>query len=260
MAKVEPLELLLPDGTTQEINWVTSPSARNLRLSMTRGGLRLSTPKYVRRGVIESFLRQQAPWIQSQLQKHGSLPTNTMLYLGKAHSIQLVDTREMAQERVAVENGILRVFPVSHSAESAIQQIERWLKTKASEHTTPLLLEFAKRMEVQVPALRFKDTASRWGSCTSHGAITLNWRLAHAPLPVMRYVVIHELAHRVHLNHSSSFWELVNRHDPDHLVHRGWLKRHGHLCRTPQVLIGKTDFHFSPSGSIPGSTLQTKEK
>lgn len=239
MAKTEAFELLLPGGGTQKIDWVVSPLARNIRLSLTRDGLRLTTPRYVRRSVVESFLRQQAPWIQAQMARHGDLPANTMLYLGEKHQLEFSDQPSAGGERVipTAERKIL-VRPVVFSPESAHQQIERWLKTKASEHTTPLLIEYANKMEVEVPLLRFRDTTSRWGSCTHQGAITLNWRLVHTPLPVMRYVVIHELAHRVHLNHSAAFWELVNRFDSEHLVHRGWLKRHGHLCRTPVISLG----------------------
>ncbi len=206
MAKTEPMQLKLPDGTSREIEWVVSPIARNIRLSLTRNGLRLTTPRYVRRSVIESFLRQQAPWIQAQLGRHGDLPPNTMLYLGEKHQLELRDSIEMTTNRVVpTEDRRILIHPVSFTADSAFQQLERWLKSQASEFTTPLLIEYADKMGVEVPALRFRDTTSRWGSCTHHGAITLNWRLVHTPLPVMRYVVIHELAHRVHLNHSVVF-------------------------------------------------------
>jgi hypothetical protein len=238
MAKTEPMQLQLPDGTSRQIEWVVSPIARNIRLSLTRHGLRLTTPRYVRRSVVESFLRQQAPWIQAQLGRHDDLPPNTMLYLGEKHRLEISDSHQLSADRVApTADGRIVIQPVSYTVDSAFSQLERWLKSQASVFTTPLLIEYAQKMDVAVPALRFRDTTSRWGSCTHHGAITLNWRLVHTPLPVMRYVVIHELAHRVHLNHSSSFWELVNRFDGEHLVHRGWLKRHGHLCRTPEIVL-----------------------
>ncbi len=236
MTKSQIITFTLPNGQDCELNWVTSPIARNIRLSLTKKGLRLATPRYVRRGVIESFLQQQAAWIQSQLERHGSLPPNSMFYLGKLHRLQLYNTPAAPSDRVFADTAsILHIYPVTFTVESATQQLERWLKTKASEHATPLLIEYAQKMVVAVPTLRFRDTASRWGSCTNHGAITLNWRLAHVPLLVMRYVVIHELAHRTHLNHSANFWQLVEQHDPDFRVRRGWLKRHGHLCRTPVI-------------------------
>jgi predicted metal-dependent hydrolase len=65
---------------------------------------------------------------------------------------------------------------------------------------------------------------TRWGSCTSEGSISLNWKLLAAPLPVLDYVVIHELAHLKHPNHSKDFWALVKNYDPNYKYHRKWLK------------------------------------
>lgn len=65
---------------------------------------------------------------------------------------------------------------------------------------------------------------SRWGSCDSQGQVAFNWHIIKAPHPVVDYVVIHELAHLVHPNHSKAFWRLVECHCPAFALHRTWLK------------------------------------
>lgn len=69
----------------------------------------------------------------------------------------------------------------------------------------------------------------RWGSCNSRGELRLNWKLIMAPLPVLDYVVVHELCHLLHMDHSALFWADVGRVFPDYKTCRQWLKTYGHL-------------------------------
>lgn len=237
MSDASQIEIQLNDSQSEQVQWVRSPRSRNLRLSLTAKGFRLSTPPRVGLATAKRFLEQQKTWILAHLKLRPRLETNTVLYFGRPYKLEI--RNEMGEEsgRVRSENEKLLLFPVSYSKESAQLLLERWLRTEASEFCTPMLRELSRNMGVDVPQLRFKETHTRWGSCSHAGAITLNWRLIHTPDEVIRYVIVHELAHRVHLNHSAAFWELVEEHDPDFRVHRGWLKRHGHLCHTPEITL-----------------------
>jgi hypothetical protein len=73
----------------------------------------------------------------------------------------------------------------------------------------------------------FRDYKSMWGKCTGQGEITYNWKLVMAPPRIVDYVIVHELAHLHHLNHSRDFWDCVEKVIPDHKVRRKWLKDHG---------------------------------
>jgi predicted metal-dependent hydrolase len=86
---------------------------------------------------------------------------------------------------------------------------------------------FARLVGRRHGAISLRDPRSRWGSCTSRGDLMFSWRLAMAPPEVLRYVVAHEVAHLVELNHSARFWSLVERLDPDHAPARDWLRRRG---------------------------------
>jgi predicted metal-dependent hydrolase len=85
---------------------------------------------------------------------------------------------------------------------------------------------FSARMGLVPVSVSFRSQKTRWGSCSSRGQISLNWRLVFAPLEVIDYVVVHELAHLKHYDHSKSFWNLVGVHIPDYLRLRQWLRDH----------------------------------
>ncbi len=75
--------------------------------------------------------------------------------------------------------------------------------------------------------ITIRDQKTRWGSCSAKGTLSFNWRLMLAPPAVLDYVVIHELCHLTHMNHSKAFWALVESACPDYRTHRRWLKEHG---------------------------------
>jgi len=81
---------------------------------------------------------------------------------------------------------------------------------------------------VAQPPIRLSNARTRWGSCHPAGRIHLNWRLIHFPLPLIDYVVVHELAHLRELNHSASFWRLVAQIVPDHAARRAQIRAHAH--------------------------------
>ena len=94
----------------------------------------------------------------------------------------------------------------------------KWLMCRVELWQNEMRL-FAKKISV-------RSQKTRWGSCSSEGCISLNWRLLAAPLPVMDYVVIHELAHLKFHDHSQQFWNLVAQYDSQYKYHRKWLREH----------------------------------
>jgi predicted metal-dependent hydrolase len=85
----------------------------------------------------------------------------------------------------------------------------------------------APRIGVRCTRISIRDTSSRWGSCSSQGSLSFSWRLALAPRRILDYVVVHELCHLVHLDHSPRFWSLVEQVRPDFREQRDWLSNHG---------------------------------
>jgi hypothetical protein len=101
--------------------------------------------------------------------------------------------------------------------------VERWLRNRAEVILTEMAEKNSLKIGVRYKAVRLRSARTRWGSCSPGGTLSFNWKLVMFPPPVIEYVVIHELCHLKQLNHSKSFWELVEIHCPDWRLHRKWL-------------------------------------
>jgi hypothetical protein len=84
-------------------------------------------------------------------------------------------------------------------------------------------------MQLKYKQIRIKDISSRWGSCSGAGNLNFNWKLALAPKEVSDYVIVHELSHLRYLNHSSDFWNEVEKFFPEYKKSKKWLKEYGYL-------------------------------
>jgi predicted metal-dependent hydrolase len=106
-----------------------------------------------------------------------------------------------------------------------VSEVEARLAVR--ELVAMLVDEEAPTIGVSPARIQIRDQRSRWGSCSTRGTLSFNWRLVLAPFDVLDYVVVHELCHLREPNHSSRFWRLVERHRPDWRTQRDWLNTHG---------------------------------
>lgn len=100
-----------------------------------------------------------------------------------------------------------------------IAAIEDWLKHRAKLKLGAQLMQLASINGFKLAGISVKKQKSRWGSCSSRGNINLNLKLIFLPPPLVRYIMIHELCHTLHMDHSARYWETVARYDPDYAVH-----------------------------------------
>lgn len=86
---------------------------------------------------------------------------------------------------------------------------------------------YAKRMGISYGRITVREQKTRWGSCSAKGNLNFNWKLILMPEEILDYLVVHELAHRIEMNHSPAFWRAVEREIPDYRERRMWLKKNG---------------------------------
>lgn len=121
------------------------------------------------------------------------------------------------------------VEPFSFQKEKSPSQIrlEAIYREAAKEYFPKRVYHFAHILGVSYGNITIRDQKTRWGSCSSKGNLSFNWRLILAPPNVLDYVVVHELCHRKEMNHSPKFWALVESVMPDYKQYRKWLKENG---------------------------------
>jgi len=193
------------------------------------GSLRIKAPYLVPQYTIDQFIKKHEVWIAKKRKelttrvsnkKFVYKPGNTVLFMGVPREITVGNFTTIT----AIENKLQ--FP-DYLQFRMKEEVLRWYKREAANFITATVHEMAQEMKTSYQSLTFSDTKSKWGSCTHDNRLQFNWRLIMAPALVIRYVVIHELAHTTIKNHSHTFWALVERYTPSYKQQRKWLKTHG---------------------------------
>jgi hypothetical protein len=115
-------------------------------------------------------------------------------------------------------------LPADAAAGDLRPQVERYLRAFATRELPLRLRELARQHGCAVTTVSIRNQRSRWGACSPRGGITLNWRLVQMPPHVRDYVLLHELVHRTHLDHSRRFWRELERLCPGYRDARAWLR------------------------------------
>jgi predicted metal-dependent hydrolase len=147
----------------------------------------------------------------------------TVPYLG----VDLALTPEAGRARVHRRGDVLLVPDAEIGSEVMRAALERWYRRQARIEITPRLDAAAAAVGREYAKLSIRDQRTRWGSCSSAGAMSFNWRLLLAPEAVLEYVVRHEAAHLAVMDHSPRFWAVMARLMPGYEIPRRWLRDHG---------------------------------
>jgi predicted metal-dependent hydrolase len=202
---------------------------RTIGLAIDQRGLRVGAPLQARIGEIETLIRQHGQWVLDKLDDWLNRPPLEKLKIGDGtiifalESPLTVTVTPASRQRWRFSEPKLHLF-VPPSVDVRIV-LEKALREKARGIFTERLAHYAPQLGVSVPPLRISAARTRWGSCSHHGGIALNWRLILMPLAIVDYVVCHELAHLMEMNHSPRFWSVVEQLCPDWRVRRLELRR-----------------------------------
>ncbi len=192
---------------------------RTIGLVIDQRGLRVGAPLRARLGDIETLILEHGQWVLDKLADWRSRPTPERLAvtegavifaLGEALTVTVTPG---SRQRWLFSHPKLHLFVPS--AIEARVVLEKALREKARLTFAERLAHYALQLGVPPPPLRLSAARTRWGSCSQHGGISLNWRLILMSLPVVDYVVAHELAHLKEMNHGPGFWSVVEQLCPD---------------------------------------------
>jgi len=210
-----------------------SPRARRIRVKVDPyDGVEVVIPQRATKREAQAAVTELRPWIERRLQEAEAVkrrlapPPGAVPFLGA----QLRLHHDANRTRAHRKGDALHI-----PAHGAQQALERWYRTQARSEIAPRLHAATQALGRPHTTLAIRNQRTRWGSCSSTGAMSFNWRLMLAPEPVLDYVVWHEACHLVVMDHSKRFWALVERHVPSYREHRSWLRRNGAALVLPPI-------------------------
>ncbi len=181
------MKLLETLGIPYCINWTNS---RSVSIRIDENGIRINAGQKIPLEFIDEFVSKKKFWIKHSWKKYESA-RNTYLHLGKEISGPINESFYRNETRRIVE-GLVDLHNIDD--------------------------------KFRINKIFVKSQKTRWASCSNRGNLNFNWKLAMAPPEVIEYVVIHELCHRLEMNHSKKFWKHVEDMCPDYNKHKSWLK------------------------------------
>lgn len=197
-----------------------SPRARRLTARVHVGGrVEIVVPIGVNARAVRDFVQRFTPWIDRkvaamQCVREPSAPVPQSIdftYTGERFNVHFT-----AAERRSLTHRATDLYLEAPGPEEARGLLRMWLKHAASERLGPPLLALARELDYPIQKVVIRCQRTRWGSCSTRGTVSLNCSLVFLRDDIVRYLFLHELAHMRHMNHSASFWRLVESLEPEY--------------------------------------------
>lgn len=211
---------------------------RHVRLSVEDGGrIVASIPMRFRLGRLDAIVVERREWLDEVLQRAEIVNEATKIDLRGGDPVRYLggwlrtSIEPGGRGRCKYDADSQSVTIVLPEGGDPFQVLHKWYKNQARDIITERVYAYAEVFDLKVGALSFRDQRTRWGSCSSKADLSFNWRLVLAPMWVLDAIVVHELTHIDELNHSSAFWNLLDRRYPEHRDAQEWLTAHGPALR-----------------------------
>lgn len=211
-----------------------SRRARQMRLIASVRGVEVVVPEGFSAERLREFVECKRDWIDKMAQHYGRVKElsghedDTIYYLGSKYHYHIVKDRRPS---VVISESLTTITFHVTDRRSYKKEIEHWYR----EQTMRIILERLPHISVgtglSYNKVSIKKQNSRWASCSKKRNLNFNLLLAAAPVEVIDYIIVHELAHTVEMNHSKKFWKIVHDADPHYIEHRAWLEDHSPAIR-----------------------------
>ncbi len=210
---------------TPPVPLVLRRSARARRISLRVSGLdgrvTLTLPRWVPEAEAMAFARAREGWIRRHL---SHCPVAIRPRIGGEIPVEGAVRRIVAAPGRRVE---LRADEIRVPADAPARRLQAWLRELARDRLSEACRAYAQALGREHARITLRDPRSRWGSCSSDGALMFSWRLVLAPPRILRYVAAHEIAHLAEMNHSPAFWGHVEKLYGPYADARRWLRENG---------------------------------
>jgi predicted metal-dependent hydrolase len=229
-----------------EIQWGMTPipyvirrTGREKTVALTiegRGKLVVTAPEGVSVDRLNGIVRRKAPWVVKRIRQVSDRPPppserefvsgETVRYLGRQYRLRVVETLDRDNTRIWAGWYEVPVPPglsgVARRRE-VCRRVAGSLRERADAYLPNHLTEVCRRLRIERPGMVVREQAKRWGSCDRSGVLRINWRIIQAHLPLIDYVLVHELAHLKNRGHDRKFWDAVGQWLPDYEQRRARL-------------------------------------
>jgi predicted metal-dependent hydrolase len=214
---------------------ITRKKIKNIILKVTSDGrVLISAPTRVPQSYLKEFIKIKENWIVKKLEEVKNRKKKEInyengeeiIYLGKKYYLEVIN---YYTEKVVIQDEKIYIYCLKNSTTEDRERIfKNWLKVELGTILKDLTYKIGKMIGYLPNEIRIRDMKSRWGSCISaRKVITYNLQLAFQPLPLIEYVVLHELAHIPYPNHQKEFWNFVEKFIPDWKERRKLLNKRG---------------------------------
>jgi hypothetical protein len=219
-----------------------SKRSKKPRIKVDIEGVEVVLPEHTHSDYADRLVQDHADWvlrkvvlfdeIRKRQQSQEARAAKNLLLHGKQMQVFVEPySKNGKATRIRIE-GCRIILPASgRSRAQAAIALQRHLKELARSEINAAAARLSLKMGTPFTRITIRDQRTRWGACSARKSLSFNWRLVMAPPEVAEYVIIHELAHLLEMNHSIRFWKIVEKFCPDYKKRRLWLKKNGHLLR-----------------------------
>lgn len=225
-------------------DWQIRRSSRRKTLSVcvySDNRVVVAAPRGVSGKEIAGFVERKSDWVRKRLalnrEKQAEIPERRfvsgekLLYLGAEHTLEVLVGKRAAAVVLEDRKISVRVRPeLPESSRSALikRDLIHWYADRALRKILERVRHYAALIGASPVRVRVKTLRSRWGSCSTRNELSFAWNIVMAPESVLDYLVVHEMCHLVHHDHSPEYWQLVAKFLPAHREKRKWLRENGH--------------------------------
>jgi predicted metal-dependent hydrolase len=200
---------------------------RSIGFLIDDDGLRITAPKWVTVAEIDNAIREKQRWIFTKLNERRERSARrlqpqmqwcdgaTLPYLGNDVVLRILAAQATGISYDAATRELAISLPPDAGEQQLKDRVQGWLQVEAKRIFAERLPVYAEKLDVSYRSFALSSATTQWGSCTVEGKIRLNWRLIHFALPMIDYVIAHELAHLREMNHSPRFWATVQSIFPE---------------------------------------------